>query len=94
MHSAHGAVVLLELLQQRAHSVVENLNDAVVERSSDPGALWMKRKALNAVAFGLEFDEEGVVLCHGGVRHDAIGGGCGAGWGRAGRTKGQRGFLM
>ncbi len=69
MHASHWAVVLLELVEQSAHSVVEYLNDAVVEGGGDPWALWVEGEALDAVAFGLEFDQERIVLSHGRVGH-------------------------
>ncbi len=65
VHAADGAVVLLELLQEGAHPVVEDLDSAVVEGGGDPRALGVESKAFDAVALGLEFDEEGVVLSHG-----------------------------
>ncbi len=68
--AAHGAVVLLELLEKSAHSVIENLDGAVVEGGCDPGTLGVESKALDTVALGLEFYEEGVVLSHGRVGHD------------------------
>ena len=70
MHAADGTVMLLELLQESSHPVVENLDSAVVEGGSDPGALGVESKAFDAVTLGLEFDEEGVVLSHGRVRHE------------------------
>lgn len=86
VHAAHGAVVLFELLKQSSHSVVENLHGAVVERGGNPRALRVKGEALDAVAFGFEFDEERVVLSHGRVRHDGGGKRMG-GEGEGGRTQ-------
>ena len=73
VHAAHGAVMLFEFLKQSAHSVVENLHGAVVERCGNPRALRVEGEALDAVTFGFEFDEERVVLSHGRVRHDGGG---------------------
>ena len=67
---ADGAVVLLELLEESAHSVVKNLDGAVVEGGCDPWTLGVESKALDTVALGLEFYEEGVVLSHGRVGHE------------------------
>jgi hypothetical protein len=75
--AADGAVMFFELLEEGAHSVVENLNDSVVEGCGDPRALGMEGETLDAVAFGLEFYEKGVVLSHGGVGHER---GRGVGW--------------
>ncbi len=61
--------MLLELVEKGAHSVVEDLDDAVVEGGSDPWALRVEGEALDAVAFGLEFDKEGIVLSHGRMGH-------------------------
>lgn len=69
VHAAHWAVVLFKFLEQSAHSVVENLHGAVVKGGRDPWSLRVKSETLDAVAFSLKFDEEGVVLSHGGVGH-------------------------
>ncbi len=75
--ASDGAVVFFELLEEGAHSVVENLNDAVVEGCGDPRALGMEGETLDAIALGLEFYEKGVFLGHGGVGHE---GRRGVGW--------------
>jgi hypothetical protein len=70
VHAADGAVVLFELLEESSHPVIENLDGAVVERGGNPRALGVESKAFDTVAFGLKFDEEGIVLSHGRMRHE------------------------
>ncbi len=62
VYAADGAIMLLEALEQRAHSVVKNLHGAVVEGGGDPWALGVEGEALHAVAFGFELDEKGAVV--------------------------------
>ena len=55
--TTHWAFMLFEPIQQRAHAVVEQLDDTIVQGSQDPWPLWVKAQTLDAVGLALEFDE-------------------------------------
>ena len=50
-------VVLVEPVDERAHAVVPQLHDAIVETAKYPRAARMKRESLDPVALGLEFGQ-------------------------------------
>jgi hypothetical protein len=55
--AAHGAVVLVEAVQQRAHSVVPQLNDTVVQRRQDPRPHRVKGQAFHPITLALELSQ-------------------------------------
>lgn len=59
VHAADGPVVLVEAVEQRAHPVVPELDDAVVQRGEDPGPHRVEGEALHPVRLGLELGQHG-----------------------------------
>lgn len=57
VHAAHGAVVLVEAVDKRAHAVVPELNHAAVQRRQDPWPPRVEGQALHPVALRLELGE-------------------------------------
>ena len=55
VNAAHGSVVLIETIDERAHAIVPQLDDAGVQRGEDPRPLRVERQALDAVALGLRW---------------------------------------
>ena len=54
--SPHGPVVLVEPVDEGAHSVVPQLDHSTVEGGEDPWPLGVEGEALDPVRFGLELD--------------------------------------
>lgn len=56
-------IMLVETLEEGSHSVVPQLDRAIVKSSKDPWTLWVESNTLDAVALGLELvaqmDESG-----------------------------------
>ena len=50
-------VMLVEAVDERAHAVVPQLHDAIVETAKYPRAARMKRESLDPVALGLELGQ-------------------------------------
>ena len=74
MNAADGTIVLVKFLDQRAHAVIPQLDDAVVQRSEDPWPLRVKREALNAGRFSLKFCQHfRRIIRGGGGRLDSFG---------------------
>ncbi|KAG6408793.1 hypothetical protein SASPL_131816 [Salvia splendens] len=55
MDAANGAVVLIESIDEGAHAVIPELDDAAVKTGEDPWALGVKAQAFHSIALGLEF---------------------------------------
>ena len=49
MHAAHGSVVLVEAVDESAHSIVPELNNTAVQAGQNPWPLGMERQTLDAV---------------------------------------------
>lgn len=49
-------VVFVIAFEKGSHSVVPELNGAIVKSSKDPGAFWVKSDSFDAIAFRLELD--------------------------------------
>jgi hypothetical protein len=47
-------IVFVETFEESSHSVVPQLNRAIVKSSEDPRTLWVESDTLDAVALGLE----------------------------------------
>lgn len=47
-------IVFVKTLEESSHSVVPQLDRAIVKSSEDPGTLWVESDTLDAVALGLE----------------------------------------
>ncbi len=52
-------LVLVKLLEEGAHAVVPQLDDAVVQRGQDPGSLRVEGQALHPGGLGLELGQHG-----------------------------------
>ena len=54
MDSTNRAIVLVETVDQSAHAVVPELDDAAVQAGQDPWPSRVKAQTLHAITLGLE----------------------------------------
>lgn len=77
MEGADGAVVLVEFVEESAHAVIPELDDAAVETGEDPWSLRVEAEAFYSVTLRLEFRQHLLLLllhmCKSIQQHNARG---------------------
>lgn len=54
MDATNGSIVLVEAINESAHAVIPELDDATVQTRQDPWALGVEAQPLNSVTLSLE----------------------------------------
>ena len=55
INPAHGSVVLVKLVDDSAHLIVQQMNHTIVKGGEDPRTRGVERYAFDTVGFELEF---------------------------------------